>query len=39
MTIAKNRRFIIEQPKDEMEKGQRMPKFYLNQAEFEELPF
>ena len=39
MTIAKNRRFIIEQPKDEMEKGQRTPKFYLNQAEFEELPF
>ena len=39
MTIAKNRRFIIEQPKDEMEKGQRTPKFYLNRAEFEELPF
>jgi hypothetical protein len=31
------RRFLIEQPKDEREKGQRFPKYYLNEQEI--LPF
>ena len=34
ITIARNRRFIIAQPDAEMEKGQRMPRFYLNPAEY-----
>lgn len=33
-TIARNRRFIIPQPDEEMEKGQRTPRYYLNPAEF-----
>ena len=31
--IARNRRFIIEQPESERENGQRMSKFYLNPEE------
>ena len=34
VTIAKNRRFIIEQPKEQREKGQKHPKYILNPEEF-----
>lgn len=37
LQAAINRRFLIEQPKDEREKGQKFPKYYLNENEI--LPF
>jgi len=38
-TIAFNRRFIIPQEKDQMEPGQKKPKFYLNSEFIEVMPF
>ena len=37
MKAAVNRRFLIEQPKEEWDKGQKHPKYYLNEQEI--LPF
>ena len=37
LKAAVNRRFLIEQPKDEWNKGQKFPKYYLNEQEI--LPF
>lgn len=37
LKAAINRRFLIEQPKDEWNKGQKFPKYYLNEQEI--LPF
>ena len=37
LKAAVNRRFLLEQPKDEWEKGQKFPKYYLNENEI--LPF
>lgn len=42
ITVAKNRRFLIEQPRTEWVKGQKYTKFYLNKEEFndgEDMPF
>lgn len=40
MKVAVNRRFIIEQPKETREKGQKHPKYILNPEEFgEDDPF
>lgn len=33
MKAAVNRRFLIEQPKEEWDKGQKHPKYYLNEQE------
>lgn len=39
VTIATNRRFLIPQEKDDMEEGQRRPKYSLNPEFIEVLPF
>ena len=38
ITMATNRRFIIPQPKDEWEVGQKKPKYYMNAEEFNNEP-
>ena len=37
--MATNRRYLIEQPDSEMEKGQKHHKYYLNENELKILPF
>lgn len=37
--MATNRRYLIEQPDSEMEKGQKHHKYYLNEDELKILPF
>lgn len=39
VTIAVNRRFILPQEKDDMEEGQKKPKYILNPEFIEVLPF
>ena len=39
MTIATNRRFILPQDKEDMDDGQRRPKYIINPEFIEPLPF
>lgn len=39
MTMATNRRFLIQQPREEWEEGQKKPRYYLNDEEIEVMPF
>ena len=39
ITMAYNRKFIVEQSKDEYTQGQKHPKYYLNRNEIPEEPF
>lgn len=39
VVMARNRKFLIEQPEDEWERGQKYAKYYLNRDEIEDNPF